>query len=82
MNRDSEGQARCPKESKDEPENYHPEHKEIQPEDSRLLQTQLLEKPLVTDKSTCNLEKKKNTRKVLSCCSTQRIEIKHEDHSR
>lgn len=72
-------QTRYLKEPKDEPENYHPEHREIQPEDSSLLQTKLLEKPLVTDKLTCNLENK-TSRKVLSCCSTQRAEVKYKDH--
>lgn len=56
------------------------QNREIQPEDSSLLQTKLLEKPLVTDKLTCNLAKKNPSRKVLSCCSTQWIEVKCEDH--
>lgn len=39
------GQTRFPKEPEHKPENYCPEHKEIQLEDSSLLQTKLLGKP-------------------------------------
>lgn len=39
------GQTRFPKEPEDKPENYCPEHKEIQLEDSSFLQTKLLGKP-------------------------------------